>query len=600
MIRSMPPSSRRFVLLIATLLCWTASSVSQALPKAKDKWSQLEAGHFTLVSNAGERQTREIAADLAKFFVVVEDVLGRDLKSPLPSTVYVFRNDSSFKPYKLLWQGEPAKISGYFLANSDANYIAVNADQRSEAAGVLYHELMHYVVSSNTSPIPLWLNEGLAELYSTFESDDGKVAIGKPVERHVLWLRNQRLIPLRELLEVTVHSTTYNEGQRQGAFYAQSWLMVHYLLMNDGGARRTELLSFLEALEQGLATEQAFQQAFDQDFEAFEAEIRGYARQLKFSYRSLTLSGETTAHAEPRALGRHEVLCRLGELLASQAERGHEAEEHFRAGLAISSEAGACHAGLGRVMEAREQTEQALAHYQRATELAPDDFLAWYRWGALQLTGDPDAAQANRATEALHRAAELRPDFAPAWGVLSYAHTFDDEIGDRAIQTAETAHRMLPARADVARNLLHLYSLAGHREPARALYIRFFAAHPDAEHRRAAKLDLLRLDIDEADRLLRAQKFGEAVALLEQVRKAGGGEPELAWLEGQLAEIRAVMKEQAQVDLYNEAVGLLNSGDWKTALGILEQIAKEEPPGEFGEAVRATLAQVRKLEKGAS
>ena len=69
---------------------------------------------------------------------------------------------------------------------------------------------------SNSSPVPLWLNEGLAELYSTFESEDGKVAIGKPIERHVYWLRDQPLIPLRELFAVDVDSPTYNEGRRQG------------------------------------------------------------------------------------------------------------------------------------------------------------------------------------------------------------------------------------------------------------------------------------------------------------------------------------------------------------------------------------------------
>ncbi len=587
---------RASIAAVVAAITLIIAAPSQGLPRAKEQWIQLDAGHFTLISNAGERSTRKIGSDLEKFFVVVEEVLGHGLKSPLPSTVYIFKHDSSFKPYKLLWEGKPARISGYFMARADGNHIAVNADQRLEAAGILYHELMHYVVSSNSSPVPLWLNEGLAELYSTFESEGVKVAIGKPVERHVYWLRNQPLIPLQELFTIDFDSPTYNEGQRRGDFYAQSWLLVHYLLMSDGSQRSTLLVQFLDLVRQGVATEEAFRRAFGKDFEAFEADIRAYARQLKFSYRSLILAEEPGGAAEPRPLERHEVLCRLGELLASQSDRLDEAEEHFRAGLAAKAEAGACHTGLGRVMEARQQPEKAMAHYSRAIELDDEDFVAWFRWGSLQLDADPSGSGAGKATEALHRCTELRPGFAPAWGALSYAHTFDDEVEDAAIHAAETAHALFPARSDVAQNLLYLYVRAGRKEPARQLFDRFFASHADSEARLGAQLNLLQFDVEESERLLHEGQLAAALAILERVKQAGGGAPELGWIDARLAEIRDVMKEQDQVDRYNRAIELLNAGDWKAALGVLEQLAAEEPSGDFGEAVRSTLEQVRQLD----
>ncbi|MCP3962599.1 MAG: tetratricopeptide repeat protein [bacterium] len=521
---------RASIAAVVAAITLIIAAPSQGLPRAKEQWIQLDAGHFTLISNAGERSTRKIGSDLEKFFVVVEEVLGHGLKSPLPSTVYIFKHDSSFKPYKLLWEGKPARISGYFMARADGNHIAVNADQRLEAAGILYHELMHYVVSSNSSPVPLWLNEGLAELYSTFESEGVKVAIGKPVERHVYWLRNQPLIPLQELFTIDFDSPTYNEGQRRGDFYAQSWLLVHYLLMSDGSQRSTLLVQFLDLVRQGVATEEAFRRAFGKDF------------------------------------------------------------------LAAKAEAGACHTGLGRVMEARQQPEKAMAHYSRAIELDDEDFVAWFRWGSLQLDADPSGSGAGKATEALHRCTELRPGFAPAWGALSYAHTFDDEVEDAAIHAAETAHALFPARSDVAQNLLYLYVRAGRKEPARQLFDRFFASHADSEARLGAQLNLLQFDVEESERLLHEGQLAEALAILERVKQAGGGAPELGWIDARLAEIRDVMKEQDQVDRYNRAIELLNAGDWKAALGVLEQLAAEEPSGDFGEAVRSALEQVRQLD----
>ena len=54
-------------------------------------------------------------------------------------------------------------------------------------------------MSSNEENAPLWLSEGLAELYSTFQVDGDEVHIGRPVSSRVFWLRKNSLIPLRDM-----------------------------------------------------------------------------------------------------------------------------------------------------------------------------------------------------------------------------------------------------------------------------------------------------------------------------------------------------------------------------------------------------------------
>ena len=77
----------------------------------------------------------------------------------------------------------------------------------------------------NRPDLPLWLNEGLAELYSSFQLRGKKAAIGRPIDSHIHWLRDHALIPVGELFAIDHSSKDYNEGSRRGVFYAQSWAL---------------------------------------------------------------------------------------------------------------------------------------------------------------------------------------------------------------------------------------------------------------------------------------------------------------------------------------------------------------------------------------
>ncbi|MEM7586954.1 MAG: hypothetical protein AAF560_26420 [Acidobacteriota bacterium] len=593
-----PILTGRFVALVAAL-AFTATAVD-ALPRAKDRWLRLETEHFTLISNANERSTRQVATELETFLAALGGLLGRAPASPLPSTVYVFKNDSAFKPYKLLWEGKPANVAGFYLERTDGNLIAVNGDRRLEASGILYHELMHYVMSSNFSPVPVWVGEGLAELYSTFEVDDDRVYIGKPVEGHVFWLRDHALIPLAELFAIDTDSPSYNEGTRQGSFYAQSWLLIHYMLLSDDEQRRDRFMRFLGRLGHGANTEQAFREVFARDYEALETELRRYARQSKFYYQTLPAPSDAGKIGDTHELTRTEALCWLGDLLISQPGREAEAEEHFRLGIQRNPKAGDCHIGMGRVMEQRGDARAAEAHFQRATELEPESFVAWYQWGVLRIQAEQASGVAPATRAALERSVELQPSFGPAWAALSYAYTFEDTVGTAAIRAGERAHALLPAEAEVAQNLLLHYARGSQPAAAQQLFARFFAGHPDPDVTRSAQIVLWHLEAQEAEALIpqtvaSAEHISAALAEFERIRAASAGAPEMAWLDERIQGLRQFLDEQRLIDRYNQAVELLNACSLAEGRRLLEEIVAADPQGEFGNTVRSTLKQVQAI-----
>jgi hypothetical protein len=278
-------SCLRYVLFIALigLLAIPAS--------AKDKWINLQSKNFNIVSNADEGDTRELVLKLEQFRAAFAQIFNIQSASTIPVTVVVFKNDSSYKPFKPLYNGKPANVAGYFQRDRDENLITLNITAKSEERpfAVIFHEYTHLLTSTTPRPWPVWLNEGLAEFYSTFEVNKNKVRLGAPVANHVYYLRDHQFVPLKDLLTVSRNSPTYNEREKQGVFYAESWALAHYLMFGENLARRPQLSQYVKLIHSGVSATDAFTQAFKTDYATMEKNLRNYIGQNAYMQTEITL-----------------------------------------------------------------------------------------------------------------------------------------------------------------------------------------------------------------------------------------------------------------------------------------------------------------------
>ena len=81
--------------------------------------------------------------------------------------------------------------------------------------------------------LPVWLNEGLAEVYSTLTPYADKVLVGAVPKGAGYSLGDQKWFPVETMVRITHDSPEYNEKDRTGLFYAQSWLLTHMLMLED-------------------------------------------------------------------------------------------------------------------------------------------------------------------------------------------------------------------------------------------------------------------------------------------------------------------------------------------------------------------------------
>jgi tetratricopeptide (TPR) repeat protein len=507
----------------------------------------------------------------------------------VPTYIFVFDDVRSFEPYGLLYEGKAKEIAGYFSADRYANNAAILGHQYStDVSSTVYHEYIHYVLSTNQPELPLWMNEGLAELYSTFDVEDGVASIGYPIGNHLIWLRNNPLIPLADLISMDRDSPDYNEGHRRGVFYAQSWALTHMLVMgsSDGENRAT---SYSRLLQQGVDKEQGFRQAMGGTYKEIEKELNRYVRGSTFSYSKMPLSSEISATSTVTEMAYPDVLCRLGNLLTALGpDRLEFAASHFNAALEIDPNFGPAIAGLGRIDELAGRSDAALARYERAAELAPDDFMANFLLGNALFnqreeagTDEQGAELVDRIRASLRRAAYLRPSFAEAWSMLGTTYSWDSEPDDFGIKAMEQAHLLLPKRGDVGYNLVLLHVRRDRLEDARNVVARMKAAGVDEDMVRAAKQLADNLEASRADTLLRIEQAD-----------AGGSVGDAAELAAREARNSAERREFT--DRYNEAVDLVNGGDFDAAIEILEPLVTAAPTPELTAMTKLLLDDLKK------
>src|SRR5262245_26307255 len=91
---------------------------------AADKCLSVKSKNFLLVGNASESAIKRVARNLEDFrtgFATLFPTIVR--QTPDPVTVVVFKDDASFRPFKPLYEGKPASMSGVFLGGADVNFI---------------------------------------------------------------------------------------------------------------------------------------------------------------------------------------------------------------------------------------------------------------------------------------------------------------------------------------------------------------------------------------------------------------------------------------------------------------------------------------------
>jgi tetratricopeptide (TPR) repeat protein len=464
---------------------------------ASAKWTKLQSPNFLVIGEASEGQIRRTAQKLEQF----RDMLARVLPgavpiSPAPTVVVVFSNGWAFAPY--VPPGRTSDLVGYSVSWEDVNFIAINSGRAELADSIVFHEYTHLLVGNTLGEVPLWLGEGIAELYATFQEERGGrgATIGGGRGYHLGLLRSRRLIPIADLIAIDDRSPEYNESTRRGMLYAQSWALMHYLSFGPGG-RQSQLTAYLTGLQSGQPSNEAFGRAFGSDLAALDRELAEYVRRISLPTVRVQFSQaigiDTSLRGEP--MDDFEGQSYLGELLV-RIGRPEDARVHLKRVIEKDPTRARAIAALGLIELEAQRVDQAVALLERAAALAPDDASVLGILGrallaqARQNRGDASTTSLEQAHRVLERAARLAPDAAHVFAMIGEVGLLGGTDPESAVSSLSQAVRLAPSREQYQLRLAE--ALLRTREFDRAVsYLTVLATRGRAQQIRDAARTLL-------------------------------------------------------------------------------------------------------------
>jgi len=419
-----------------------ADTASGALSR---EWKRARSPNFVAVGNASDAALGIVLAELEAFrWAFVQIFPSVRLSSPVPTMVVTFKDRDSytkFQPRDAKGNREDA-IAGYFTGAAHMNYLVMGAqgDGSDFARAVVFHELAHFILHCNVPDIPIWLDEGLAEYYSTLKVSGNQIVIGTVPVYRLRLLRDVRLLPLEKMLSTQATLRLLRNDRDRDRFYAQAWALVHYLMLGNQAKRQRQLGAYVRALQSGSSIEQAFASAFACTYDELERELRGYVDAYAFPAIAVPVpvsvvagigAAQRMAEIEAEALqadllvlaGAHEdaekrlsallrrepalAPARLSlALLRLQQGRRDEAVDGLRLLVKDDSTSCAAHVYLAPALVGAGQFEEAVQVAERATVLNDQLPAAWSALSLAALVAD----RPSQADAAMSRLLQLDPD----------------------------------------------------------------------------------------------------------------------------------------------------------------------------------------------
>jgi tetratricopeptide (TPR) repeat protein len=546
----------RAAILLAMLV---APNRALAKPKDEPKWIEVHTAHFSVITDSGDKRGREVALRMEQMRAVFGQLLQKDkLKMSVPITVVALKSD---KRYGTVAPEKQNMAGGFYVPGWDRVYIVLNLFETDPWRAVA-HPLAHYLLNYNYPPAQGWFDEGLAEYFGSIQIGK-QVEIGGDPELAPEWhedifdeLRRDPNVPqsltqlvsspvwlsMVDLFTMKHDGSGTREGTHNTLYYAQSWMVVHYLLNKN---KMPEAGTYFDlVLNQKVPVEKAMVQAFDMSPAQMEDAVKTYFKSL--SGLGIALDQSKKPIADPvdtqqpdhfalpfdvdeigmtvTSVNEEEARAEIDDVMARVPEHRDQALRDLQQLTADPKDNEAAHRALARDHLRQKRFDAAADELEKAAELNPRDPWIWYYRAALkyqkaQATRQEMQGLANMMQD-LRAVADWYPELADAYNMLGIARVEGGGINS-ALEAQRQAIALAPRNVEYQFNLGQIYVAGKKWDLAREVFTRLKAG-PDRAAAAAAKQQL-----DDLETLqkygVRPQRAGENAAPAGAANTPGAG-----------------------------------------------------------------------------
>jgi len=452
------------LLLIALLNRSALASVPQ--------WVEARSPHFTIISDANEKEARHVLDQLERMRWVFQTLFPNANVDPAePILVFGAKNGKTFQtlePAAYLAKGQ-LNLAGYFLRTQDRNYILLRLDSEQEPHpfAIVYHEYTHLQFRDAGEWMPVWLNEGIAEFFQNTEVRSKEVLVGEPDANHILYLRQQRLIPLPILFKVDASSPYYHEEEKGSIFYAESWALTHFIQVTDHLKGTHKLQDYIQLVSHHEDPATAAEKVFG-DLKRFQSGLEDYIRTgqyMQFKLNSAAAPIDESSYIA-RPLTQAEADAARAIVLAN-VQREKEARDLMGEILKVDPNNASAHETMGEIEQRSGNLEAARKWFGEASKLDPKNYLADYYFSTISM--DSGQADDPLIEPDLRAAIQSNPSFAPAYERLAAYLGMRHQNMNEALSMIKTAVKLEPSNFYFRLNASNLLEETGDYKTAIAV-----------------------------------------------------------------------------------------------------------------------------------
>jgi hypothetical protein len=367
-------------------------------------WLRVESQNFILYTADHDTKGRQLLQRLERARLLFA---ARGLIRPSPPVrIVVFNSDEEYRHYAA------CNFSGgeFRAIETNDHFILLKASELNNNTSAL-HEYTHEVFSRVFPNLPVWLSEGLAEVYSSAACKGVRCSIGG-----FLWDRVGMLDPgatpsLNWILKTDNHTLEQIGLQQVREFYTWTWILVHMLMIDPRYADR-----FPQVLTAATSSEVLLESIYGKDSEEIVRDLQAYASKERLPKLNFALP---STHVKTFAIApsKFEMELLFAELLTSNPTTEAEAMARL-ADLSREYTQPEPEEQLGLLAFRQGGTKDAKGHFALAIQrgsVNPDVLLHYAR---LELE---DTQSTSEIIDLLKRVLILRPDDSQARLLLGYA-----------------------------------------------------------------------------------------------------------------------------------------------------------------------------------
>jgi Flp pilus assembly protein TadD len=431
--------------------------LSTAAVAGQPTWIAMQNANFHVYSTASERATRDALNQFERVRGFFIQLTGVAPEKPVPISVMIFGSEKEYQPYRL-----NAFATAYYSSLSDRDLIVVGK-LGEESSHITTHEYTHLVFEHAGFSLPPWLNEGLAEPFSTLRAAGSDTEFGDVLVGRLQELNTEPWVPLETILTADQKSPYYNETNQAGSLYNQSWALVHMLATTS--RYRPKFWSVVLAVNSGTPSVLALETAYGMPFAEIEAALRAYIRGSTFNKFRIKVKLDGTEGATAQPADMFDVHEAQAELLEGLQGRQVEARTRFEELARGDAKRAEPWANLGDLAWRDGKQDEAVENFAKAFELGSRSPRLLLNFAQLAGRGKPQESAA-----ALTALLDLEPHSIEARLALANLQIYQGQFSE-AVATASPITSV--RRADQRDNLLYLRAYAtmrmGDAAKARAL-----------------------------------------------------------------------------------------------------------------------------------